>query len=229
MGLAAGAVGVTERLAPFLPAPTVERDPMTGRLFLDLDRPQSIGTVRAFMGNPQTVLKAYAWVMSLGAAGLRAVAETAVLNNNYLATKVAGIRGAGVSFAGANDQPRLEQIRYSWERMTEETGVGTEDVERRMVDFGLQSYFDSHHPWVVPEPFTLEPTETFSKEDLDEYVAVLQRISDQAYADPETVKSAPHRASIGRIPAHAYEDPVTTWRAFRARGADGPAQERRQP
>jgi len=222
MGLAAGAVGVTERLAPFLPTPTVERDPDTGRLFLDFDRPQSIGTVRAFLGNPQTVLKAYAWVMSLGATGLRTVAETAVLNNNYLATKVAGIRGAGVSFAGENDRPRLEQVRYSWERMAEETGVGTEDVERRMVDFGLQSSFASHHPWVIPEPFTLEPSETVSKEDLDEYVAVLRRISDEAYAEPETVTTAPHRAPIARIRPDAYRDPVTTWRAFLSRGPHDP-------
>ena len=100
MGMPVGASGVTAELARFLPAPTVEHD--GGRFYLDYDRPDSIGKVRAFHGVPATVVRSYAWVLSLGAEGLREVAEVAVLNNNYLAKKVAEIPGFAVSYADAN-------------------------------------------------------------------------------------------------------------------------------
>ena len=95
MGMPVGACGVTEALAPFLPAPTVEFD--GARYSLDYDRPQSIGKVRAFHGVPATVVRALAWALSLGADGLREVAEVAVLNNNYLAKQLEDVRGIDVS------------------------------------------------------------------------------------------------------------------------------------
>ncbi len=101
MGMPVGASGVTEELARFLPSPTVERD--GDRFYLDHDRPDSIGKVRAFHGVPATVVRSYAWVLALGAEGLREVAEIAVLNNNYLAKKVAEIQGIAVSYADGND------------------------------------------------------------------------------------------------------------------------------
>ena len=103
MGMPVGASGVTEELARFLPSPTVERD--GDRFYLDHDRPDSIGKVRAFHGVPATVVRAYAWVLALGAEGLREVAEIAVLNNNYLAKKLAEIQGIAVSYADGNDTP----------------------------------------------------------------------------------------------------------------------------
>ena len=62
--------------------------------------------------------------------------------------------------------------------------------------FGMQHYWQSHHPWIVPEPFTLEPTESFSKDDLDEFAAILKEISRECYEEPETIRSAPHNAPI---------------------------------
>lgn len=211
-GPAVGSLGVVEKLAPFLPGPLVEmaegnryelRD--TGEL--------SIGKVRSFHGVAQTVLRAYAWIRSLGAEGLLNVARTAVLNNNYLYHKITKIRGASAPYVQGN---RLEQVRYSWEQLTAETGVTTEDVGRRMCDFGLH-YWTSHHPYVVPQPFTLEPTESYSKEDLDEYIHALEQISKEAYENPDIVKNAPTRSTVHRIDESSFDHPnqwCITWRAY---------------
>jgi glycine dehydrogenase subunit 2 len=119
---------------------------------------------------------------------------------------------------------RLQEVRYSWQPLLDETGVDTEDVRRRIVDFGLQGYFTSHHPVLVPEPFTLEPSETYAKEDLDEYAAVLGQISQEAHSDPELVKSAPHESSIHRIHEESLHDPGTwamTWRGWQRKHGQG--------
>ena len=185
------------------------------RYFWDYDRPESIGKVRGFHGNIQAVLRSYAWIMAHGAEGLKLVAETSVLNNNYLMSKLAAIPGVTIPYDGNGH--RLQEVRYSWQSLKEETGVGTEDVRRRMVDFGLQGYFTSHHPVLVPEPFTLEPCESYSRADLDEYATVLGHISGEAHTDPELVKTAPHLAAIHRIQPDVIDDPARlamTWRAF---------------
>lgn len=155
---------VTAELAKYLPGPVVVRD--GDRFRWDHDRPESIGKVRSFHGNIQAVLRSYAWIMANGAEGLQTVAETSVINNNYLASRLAGIPGITLPYGGNGH--RLQEVRYSWETLLEETGVDTEDVRRRIVDFGLQGYFTSYHP-VVPEPMTLEPCESYSRADLDEY------------------------------------------------------------
>jgi glycine dehydrogenase subunit 2 len=211
-GPAAGASGVTEALAPFLPVPTVEFD---GRkYYLDYSRPQSIGKTRPFYGVAPNILRAYAWIMSLGADGLREVAEVAVLNNNYLLKKVLEIRGACAPYA--KGKRRIEQVRYSWEQLTRETGVHSEEIETRVADFGMH-YWTSHHPYVVPEPMTLEPTESYSKTDLDEYAAMLKQISDEAYTDPEIIKTAPHNSTVHHTHHEPFDNPdewAVTWRAY---------------
>src|SRR5436190_2209377 len=126
MGMPVGVSAVSAELAPYLPRPTVEFD--GERYTLDDDRPHSIGKVRAFHGVPATVVRSYAWVLALGAAGLREVAEIAVLNNNYLAKRLEGVRGLEVSYAEENGARRLEQIRYSWRQLTEDTGLSTLDL-----------------------------------------------------------------------------------------------------
>ncbi|MFN8186121.1 MAG: aminomethyl-transferring glycine dehydrogenase subunit GcvPB [Gaiellales bacterium] len=220
MGMPVGASGVTAELAPFLPRPTVEFD--GSRYYLDDDRPQSIGKVRSFHGVPATVVRSYAWVLALGAEGLREVAEIAVLNNNYLAHKVAQIPGISVSFAEGNDDHRLEQVRYSLAKLKEDTGIGTLDVARRTSDFGVAQFFPSHEPWLVEEPMTLEPAETVSRDDLDTYAAVLEQISKEAYSEPEVIRSSPHRSTVHQIELDGLEEAdrwALTWRAWqRKRG-----------
>jgi len=212
-GPGAGACGVTSELARFLPRPTVEFDGSAYRL--DDDRPESIGKVRPWYGVVPNLVRAYAWIMSLGAEGLREVAEIAVLNNNYLMQRVLEIRGLSAPFAAG--KRRIEQVRYSWDEMTRETGVHSEEVGFRAADFGAH-YWTSHHPFVVPEPMTLEPTESYSRADLDEYAAILRTIAAEAYADPAFVHGAPYQSTIHRIDHEPLDDPerwAVTWRAYR--------------
>jgi glycine dehydrogenase subunit 2 len=214
IGMGCAAVCVKAALAPFLPGPLVTYD---GRRYgLSGARPEAIDKIRGFLGNVHTVLKSYAWVMSLGAAGLRAVAETAVLNSNYLLAKIRRLRGVDIPWQ-ANNAYRLEQIRYSFAPLLEETGVSTSDVKWRMIDFGLQHYMESHVPRLVPEPFTIEPGESYTLDELDECVDVLARIVEEAYSQPELVKTAPHRASVPRLDEAAADDPARwafTWTAW---------------
>lgn len=211
-GPGCGALGVTENVSEFLPVPLIGFDGK--KYFLDYDVPLSIGKVRSFYGTVPAVLRAYAWIMSLGSEGLKEVARVAVLNNNYVLKKVMEIRGASAPYA--EGQHRIEQVRYSWETMTQETGVTTEDVTCRMADFGFHMW-SSHHPFIVPQPFTLEPTESYAKAELDEYVAALRQISEEAYLMPEIVKTAPHQ-SVTHRPGSAHLDHpdkwAITWRAY---------------
>ena len=213
-GPGGGAAGVSKELAKFLPVPVVGCD--GNRYFLDYDRPDSIGKIRSFYGVAPVVLKAYAWVMSLGAEGLKEVAQVAVLNNNYLLKKMLEI--PGVSAPYAKGKHRIEQVRYSWQDLYEETGISSEDIGLRAADFGLH-YWTSHHPFVVPEPNTLEPTESYTKAEIDEYVGVLRQIAQEARTDPDLVKTAPHNSTVHRIDDHdPLDNPkkwAVTWRAYR--------------
>jgi len=211
-GPGAGASCVNDKLVPFLPVPTVEFDGQ--KYSLDYNRPQSIGKVRPFYGVTPNILRAYAWIMSLGADGLREVAEIAVLNNNYLLKKVLEIQGVSAPYA--KGKHRIEQVRYSWEKLTEETGIHSEEMAVRIADFGMH-YWTSHHPFVVPEPMTLEPTEAYSKADLDEYVAVLRQMAEEAYTNPEIIKTAPHNSTVHHTHHDPFDDPdewAVTWRAY---------------
>ena len=211
-GPGGGASGVIAELAEFLPVPTVEFDGK--RYYLDYNHPQSIGKISPFYGNAAVILRAYAWVMSLGAKGLRAASEIAVLNNNYLMEKMRRIRGISIPFA--EGKRRIEQVRYSLEKLYEDTSVHSESVGLRAADYGVH-YWTSHHPFIVPEPCTLEPTESYSKEELDEYLRIIENVASEAYRDPETIKTAPHNSTIHSIIHDPLDDPdqwAMTWRAY---------------
>ncbi len=211
-GPATGALGVTEELQDFLPIPVVKYD--GNQYCLDSDLPHTIGKVRSFQGVFPAVLRAYAWIMSLGAEGLKEASNIAVLNNNYILKKVREIKGASAPYA--KGRHRIEQVRYSWEQLTQDTGVSTEDVAFRMADFGFHLW-SSHHPFIVPQPFTIEPTESYSKEEIDEYLAGLKKIAEEAYEDPEKVKRAPYNSVVHRIDNSTLDDPekwAITWRAY---------------
>ncbi len=217
MGGSVGAVGFIRELSKFPPVPQVEFDGK--QYYPNYDLPGSIGKVRSFFGNAPSLMKAYAWIIHHGADGLREAAECSVLNNNYLEKKLREVPGVTVWYA--EGKRRLEQVRYSWEKLYQDTGVGTEDVMRRMSDYGLQHYWMSHPPWVVPEPFTLEPCESYSKDDIDEYVAVLSQISKEAYEDPELVKNAPHNQVVHKVPKPSINEPeriAVTWRQYLKKG-----------
>ena len=211
-GPATGALGVSDELIDYLPVPIVEFDGHSYSLNYSL--PHTIGKVRSFLGVFPAVLRAYAWVMSLGAEGLKEAARVAVLNNNYILKKIRGLRGASAPYA--EGRHRIEQVRYSWETLTEETGITTEDVTNRMVDFGFHLW-SSHHPFIVPEPFTIEPTESYSKDEIDEYFAGLEQVVQEAYEDPDKVKNAPYNSVVHKIDPAWLDDPkkwAITWRAY---------------
>ncbi len=176
--------------------------------------PYTIGKVRSFYGAFSVILKAYAWIMSLGGRGLKEVANIAVLNNNYLLKKITAIKGATSPFKAGKH--RIEQVRYSWEELYKETGVTTHNIAFRLADFGFHLW-SSHHPFLVPQPFTIEPTESYSKEELDEYLDGLRHVAEEARVEPETIKTAPHRSVVHKIDESTFDDPqkwAITWRAY---------------
>ncbi len=214
-GPAAGAQCVCEKLAKYVATPTVEYD--GEKYYFDYNRPDSIGKLRKFYGVPAVMLRAYAYIRSLGPDGMKQIAELSILNNNYMLKKLLEIKG--LSMPMAEGKFRLEQARLSWKELTDETGVTTDDICRRIVDYGFQDYFASHHPRVIPEPFTPEPVETYSKDDIDEFVAAFRSIAEEAYTDPELVKTAPHNAALSTQIDEAYLTEwnkfATTWRAYK--------------
>ena len=215
MGPGCAAQCVSAELEKYLPRPRVRFDGT--RYYTDYDDESSVGKIRQFQGSLAAVLRAYSWVMSLGVDGLKAVAETAILNNNYMMKRVLN-EVRGISMSWAEEAPnRLEQVRYSFETLLQETGVDAEHVNRHMLDFGFQRFFPSHHPLIVPEPYTPEPTESYSKADIDEYVAALKKISDEAYSTPEVVLTAPHNGPISALEndhIETVDQLAVTWRSY---------------
>ena len=215
-GPACGATGVVEKLIPFLPVPSVEFDGK--RYYLDYgfsDKKYGVEKVREFMGVAPVVLKAYCWIRMHGPNGLWQATKTAVLNNNYLFKRLMSIPGISAYYEDGNNQ-RVEQCRYTMEKVTEDTGCTSEDVQRRMMDFGMH-FWTSHHPYYLPEPFTLEPTESPSRKDLDEYADTIEYIIKECYENPEVVKTAPHRSTIHRLDETYMDDPngwAITWKIY---------------
>jgi len=211
-GPGCGAIGAKKELAKFLPVPVVTFD--GNKYHLDHDRPHSVGKIKDFYGNVQVVLRAYAWAVSMGADGLRETAEVSTINHNYLDKKLLEIPGVTKPY---NVKRRVDQARYSLQKLKEETGMGIRDVNRRLADFGVEGIFQSHHPWVVPEPFTPEPCETYSKADIDYWAAILRRVCNEAYTDPDIVNKAPHNSFVAKINAAPLDDPekwAMTWRTY---------------
>jgi glycine dehydrogenase subunit 2 len=215
-GPAAGACLVTAALEPFLPTPVIVRradDTYT----LDHDRPLSIGKVRPFYGVTGQIVRAYCWILALGDEGLRQVTEGAVLANNYLMHELLAV--PGVSAPLARNGHRLEQVRFSLQELSQRTGVSSADLAVRMADYGFH-YWTSHHPYVVPEPATFEPTESYSRTELDQFVAAFGAVAEEATRAPESVLTAPHRVAISRIQEGVMDEPDTwapSMRAYRAK------------
>ena len=212
-------IGVKKDLADYLPSPTIERD--GGRYRLDFDRPKSIGKVAEFYGVVPNVVRAYGWIRSMGPAGLLETSAAATLNDNYLIRRLSGIRG--VTLPWSRTFPiRLQEARFSLETLRKETGIGIEAFNRRVVDYGIQRLFPGHEPWIVPEPFTPEPTESSSKEDLDRFAEIMEAVCNEAYRHRSVFRDAPHNGAIHRVDIKTATDPkrwALTWRAYRRKHA----------
>jgi len=213
-GPAVGAYGCSAALEPFLPRPLVGRDDH-GRFTLDTPT-DSVGKVREFLGNVQIVMRAYAWARGMGADGINQASDLSVLANNYMQKGLTAIRGVALSNPEVT-APRMEMTRYGLGPLKQDTGLGVVEIGNRMTDYGVDSPWLSHEPWLVPEPFTPEAGELWSKEDIDTWVAVVAKVCEEAYTTPEIVRDAPHNAAIGKVDGAACEDPArwaTTWRAL---------------
>jgi len=209
-GPGAGPVGVSEELAKFLPVPRILFDSACYRL--NYDRPHSIGKIRSFYGNTAVLLKAYAYILSLGFDGLKEAAEVSVLNANYLMKKLRGIRGLTLPYNYG--KPRKHECVFSAKPLKNETGVSALNIAKRLLDYGLHSptiYF----PLIVDEALMIEPTETFEKEEIDRFIEAMQKICEEAYKNPETVLKAPHNTAVSRLDEVKASHPRTmalSWR-----------------
>jgi glycine dehydrogenase subunit 2 len=189
-GPGAGAVGCTADLEKFLPVPvTSERE--NGEFFFDYNRPDSVGRVHAYHGNVGNMIRAYAYIMSLGGEGLKGVSENAVLNANYLKTLVRD------DYDVPYDVPCMHEFVISGNRQ-KKLGVRTLDISKRILDFGMHSP-TNYFPLIVPEAMMIEPTETEARETLDEFARVMKQIAREVETDPEMVKSAPHSTPVRRL------------------------------
>jgi glycine dehydrogenase subunit 2 len=193
-GPGAGPVGVSKDLAQFLPVPRVAFD---GKLYsLDYDKPRSIGKMRGFQGNVAVLLRAYAYVQTMGFEGLKEAAEISVLNANYVMKKLGSVKGLTVPYD--NKKLRKHECVISAKPLKSETGVSALHVAKRLLDFGLHAptvYF----PLIVDEALMIEPTETFEKEELDRFVEAIKRICEEAYTNPQNVLTAPHSTAVSRL------------------------------
>jgi glycine dehydrogenase subunit 2 len=212
-GPAVGAYGCSAELEPFLPGPLVDKE---GDVFRLVAPTQGIGNVREFLGNIPQVFKAYAWTRAMGTAGIDEASDISVLAANYIDARLLEVPGVSRAHPHLPGY-RMEMTRYSLENLTNDTGVTVVDVQNRMTDFGIDAMWLSHEPWIVPEPFTPEAGETWSKEDIDEWIDVLAAVCAEAYATPDIVRTSPHdqvtrRANAG--PLEHQELWATTWRAY---------------
>ncbi|WP_304058860.1 aminomethyl-transferring glycine dehydrogenase subunit GcvPB [Metallibacterium scheffleri] len=208
-GPGAGAVGVSERLQPFLPIPIVEKraDGRYGYV-RKKDRPLSIGRLSAFAGNAGVLLRAYIYARMLGGAGMRRVAEYATLNANYLAVE---LRKAGFTLAYPARRASHEFI-VTVAPQKKTSGVTALDFSKALLDHGIHAP-TNYFPLLVPECLLIEPTETESKDTLDHFVAVMRTLLQQAQSDPAEFKQAPRTTPVRRLDdVKAVKELDVAWR-----------------
>jgi glycine dehydrogenase subunit 2 len=209
-GPGSGPVGVSEKLADFLPAPVVkileeggeEEPPLFG-----LATPaKSIGRMRAFHGNFGILVRAYVYIRMLGAVGLRRVSENAVLNANYLRALLKDTYT--IPYARNCMHEFVAEGRWA-----DAPGIGAIDIAKRLIDYGMHPP-TVMFPLIVHDALMIEPTETESKQMLDAFADAMKKIAAEARANPDLLHQAPHDAPVGRLDeVRAAKQPVLTRRA----------------
>ena len=188
-GPGSGPVGFKKHLEPFMPVPVlVERE---GMIEMDYDRPDTIGKVKNFYGNFGVIVRAYAYIRSLGGAGLKEASMNAVLNANYIKNALRGV------FAIPHDRICMHECIVTPTEEMMEKGVHTTDIAKALIDRGYHPptiYF----PLIVHEAMMIEPTESESRETLDEFIEAMKDIANEALTNPESVHACPKNTPIGR-------------------------------
>nr|HID13229.1 glycine dehydrogenase subunit 2 [Anaerolineae bacterium] len=194
-GPGSGPVGAAPTLADFLPGPIVAVDPERSEedspFFTFIFPSKSIGRVKAFYGHFGVLVRAYTYIRMMGPDGLRRVAEHAVLNANYLMSRVKG------TYRVPYDRTCMHEFVCEG-RFPDAPDVRALDISKRLIDYGFHpptNYF----PLIVREALMIEPTETESKETLDRFVEALLRIAEEARTDPDLLHEAPHNAPVRRL------------------------------
>ncbi len=202
-GPGAGPVGVRSLLADYLPIPRLVRRGQ--ELVWSADAPKSVGRVRSFYGNFGVLVRAYAYLARLGGAGLAEASRLAVLNANYIRARLEPV------YHLPYNTPSLHECVLS-DRHLQAYDVHTLDVAKRLLDYGFYAptiYF----PLVVKGALMIEPTETETRETLDEFVAAMLRIAEEAKSTPALVRDAPHKTRVARLDeTRAARRPVLRWR-----------------
>ncbi len=203
-GPGAGPIGVSRALEPFLPVPRLKK---TGSgWILDCARPDSIGRLRSFHGNFGMLVRAYAYILALGGDGLAQASRAAILSANYIRKRLEA------HFPAASAEPSMHECVLEHD-LEKSAGISTFEIAKRLLDFGIHPptiYF----PLVVHGALMIEPTETETKEVLDEFIAAMERIREEALTDPDLVKGAPHTLALSRVDeAEAARRPILRWQA----------------
>ncbi len=203
-GPGSGPVAVREVLEPYLPAPVIECAD-DGSYRLNHDRPQSVGRVRAFYGNFGMSVRALAYILAYGPAGLRQATEDAVLNANYLRTRLRD------SFDLPYDLPCMHECVFS-DRHQAAKGVRTGDIAKRLIDYGFHPYTVSF-PLIVSGAMMIEPTESAGKSEMEAFIDAMRSIAQEVEENPEIVLQAPHSTRISRLDeASAARKPILRWK-----------------
>jgi glycine dehydrogenase subunit 2 len=190
-GPGAGVVGAKKHLIEFLPSPIVGM--ADNKYFFEYPK-KTIGRVRAFYANFPVLVKAYAWILSMGGEGLKEAAETSIINANYVLAKLKKY------YKPAYERTCMHECVLTG-REYKEYGVKTLDIAKRLMDYGFHPptiYFPHFEPY-AEETIMVEPTESESKETLDEFIDAMIKISEEAKTNPELLKEAPHTTPIGRL------------------------------
>ncbi|MDD5542122.1 MAG: aminomethyl-transferring glycine dehydrogenase subunit GcvPB [Acidobacteriia bacterium] len=203
-GPGSGPVAVKTPLEPFLPTPVLEKNE-EGLLLYNFNRPQSVGRVRSFYGNFGMHVRALAYTLANGPDGLRQTTEDAVLNANYIRSKLQGVYDLPYS------SPSLHEVVFS-DKLQSKFGVSTMDIAKRLIDYGFHPptvYF----PLIVHGALMIEPTESESLDELDEFVHAMQSIAEECEQNPELVKGAPHHTRVRRLDeVGAARHPILRWK-----------------
>ena len=202
-GPGAGPVAMKKILEPYRPVPIlVEKD--GGRLTLETVRPNSIGKVKAFVGNFGVLVRALAYILAYG-PGVRQATEDAVLNANYIRKRLEAVYDLPYSL------PSMHEVVFS-DAIQKKNGVSTMDIAKRLIDYGFHPYTTAF-PLIVPGALMIEPTESESHEECDLFVDAMRSIADEAAKTPDLVKTAPHTTRIGRLnETAAARKPILRWK-----------------
>jgi len=203
-GPGAGPIGINEKLEPYLPTPLVEQT-QNGYQLND-DRPQSIGKMKAFYGNFGILLRAYCYILTMGRNGLQKASESAVLNANYIQAELMD------TYHQKYPGPCLHECVFD-DKYLSEYGVKTVDVAKALIDQGYHPptvYF----PLIVKGALMIEPTETESKETLDQFIFAMKNIAKQAKTKPENLRKTPLKPKVCRLDeTRAARNPILRWKA----------------